>query len=87
MGHWSNEISALIKRHQRTCEFLFSVSVCLYHVSTQFEGGHPQARKKALNRKGHGQHLILDFPVSRNRRNFLWLNYPVWHFVMAALRN
>lgn len=54
MGSVSNDRR---KKHQSL--------LALGHVRTKQEGGHLQARKKALTSRGIWQHLDLDFPASR----------------------
>lgn len=78
-----------------------SVSVCLSlclflsflprkgHARTQGEGGHLQARKRALIRNQNGQNIDHGLAASRGVRNkfMLFKASRLWYFIMAALPN
>ena len=60
--------------------------ISLYHVKTQQEGGHLQARKRVLTGNGIDLHLDLRLPSLQNVRNkFLLFKPPsLWYFMIAA---
>lgn len=56
------------------------------HVRTQWQGSHPQARKKAITRIWPGWHTDLGLPVYRTtrKRNLLFKLPDLWYVVIAA---
>ena len=61
--------------------------ICLYHVKTQQEGSHLQARRRVLTRNRIDLHLDLGFPRLQNvRHKFLFFKPPRWWNFMIAVQ-